>query len=821
MTTTAPTAALSCPDCRAPLTGVPTCAACALPLTGPHAVRLWQVDVALARLDAARSSLGAERVSLLAALRSGAPAAAGQPPTTPVAAPRQEWTPRRVQNLLLGLGGLLLAVAATVFTAVTYDRLGAGGRAAILLALTALAAGAAPKLRARGLEATAETVASVTLALAALDAFGLRRLGVGADLRDLTWYAGTAGALAALAAAYAAATRLRVARVSAVALGNAALLLAIVALEPSATSACLLLLVVTALDLAAVAVLAPRERSAAVTDLLASAVAAVSAVGGLALVVAIVAVGADGRDAALALVGCAAVAAAAAVVAGPTGARTPLAGLPVLLVAGAALVQGGDALDAATQPLVAAAVALAVLPVVALLPARDRSGPALAALLVAGAATAAVLEHVVTGLLGPVGWLAEPWSLPAGTDAAAAVRPGLAEWDGTPSVLAVLVLAGCVATGAAFVLDRARVGIAAGAAAALVTALLVPVALDVPHPVALLLLLALAAALVAGADGLRVGRPVEALAALGTAGVAGALGATWSLADQGTTLAVLPAVAGLVGVVAVRPGAAAVQAGATAVAALLGAGEVAAAAAAQSLSPEQIGGCLLGAAAVGVTGSRMLDGGRRVALELAAATVAGTAVVLATADPGWLSWTLAGAGLLALAASLAAGRRMLAPVGALLLTASSWVRLAEAGVDAPEPYTLPLAALALLLGHLRFGRDAHVRSQGAYGPGLALLLLPSLAAALADGGLARPLTLGAVALAVVLVGAHVRLQAPLLFGGATLAVVALDLLAPYASAIPRWTALGAVGTLLVVVGATFEQRRREVAVLRDRYAALR
>jgi hypothetical protein len=54
-----------------------------------------------------------------------------------------------------------------------------------------------------------------------------------------------------------------------------------------------------------------------------------------------------------------------------------------------------------------------------------------------------------------------------------------------------------------------------------------------------------------------------------------------------------------------------------------------------------------------------------------------------------------------------------------------------------------------------------------------------------------------------------------------LAVVALDLLAPYASAVPRWAALAAAGTLLVVVGATFEQRRREVADVRARVAALR
>jgi hypothetical protein len=109
----------------------------------------------------------------------------------------------------------------------------------------------------------------------------------------------------------------------------------------------------------------------------------------------------------------------------------------------------------------------------------------------------------------------------------------------------------------------------------------------------------------------------------------------------------------------------------------------------------------------------------------------------------------------------------------------------------------------------------------AYGPGLGLLLLPSLVVAVDGTGLARPLLLGAVALGVLLIGVAGRSQAPLVAGAATLAVLAIDLLAPYASAVPRWTALAAAGTLLVVVGATFEQRRRDAVLLRERYAALR
>src|SRR5690349_5015180 len=119
---------LPCPDCAAPLTGAPTCLACGLRLIGPEAVRLWEVDVALAGLETRRGELLTERRTLRALLRPGgaapaqpaaAPGANGQPV---VAAPSREWTPQRVQNTLLGLGALLLTVAGIVFAAVTYDR---------------------------------------------------------------------------------------------------------------------------------------------------------------------------------------------------------------------------------------------------------------------------------------------------------------------------------------------------------------------------------------------------------------------------------------------------------------------------------------------------------------------------------------------------------------------------------------------------------------------------------------------------------------------------------------------------------------------------
>lgn len=208
------------------------------------------------------------------------------------------------------------------------------------------------------------------------------------------------------------------------------------------------------------------------------------------------------------------------------------------------------------------------------------------------------------------------------------------------------------------------------------------------------------------------------------------------------------------------------------------------------------------------------------ALEVAAGGLALVAIALASGDVGWLSWALAVTAVLGLADALHPDRRLVAVAGALLLSASSWVRLADAGVAAPEPYLVPLGLVALVLGHLRLRSRPGTRSFAAYGPGLSALLLPSLLASLDDESLTRPLLLGAVALGVLLVGARARLQAPIVIGGAVLVADALHLLAPYAAALPRWTTLGAAGLLLVALGATYEQRRQDVARIRDRFDAL-
>jgi hypothetical protein len=191
-----------CPSCLALLTASrDVCPACGLRLTGPTAARLWTVSVQV------HEGL-MERGRLLAVLRAGAamPAASvtGAPvPPRPVAPPappatRPEWSKRRVQNLLLALGVGLLGVAAIIFLAVSWERLGVGGRAAVMTGVTVVAAGAAGATFRRGLTSTAEWLSGLVIGLGLLDAYGARA----ADLAGLAGVDGTvywAGALAVLA----------------------------------------------------------------------------------------------------------------------------------------------------------------------------------------------------------------------------------------------------------------------------------------------------------------------------------------------------------------------------------------------------------------------------------------------------------------------------------------------------------------------------------------------------------------------------------------------------------------------------------------------
>jgi hypothetical protein len=184
-----------------------------------------------------------------------------------------------------------------------------------------------------------------------------------------------------------------------------------------------------------------------------------------------------------------------------------------------------------------------------------------------------------------------------------------------------------------------------------------------------------------------------------------------------------------------------------------------------------------------------------------------------------LALVLALCGVIAAGTALRAGRRPVGYAATALFVLASWVRLAAWDVGTPEAYTLPVTVPALLVGVLRRRRDPQASSWTAYGPGLAATLLPSLVAAWTDPQWTRPLLLGGAALLVTLLGARHHLRAPLVLGGSVLALVTLHELAPYVvqvtGALPRWAPPALAGLLLLALGATYEQRIRDVRRVRE------
>ncbi|MFY1617499.1 SCO7613 C-terminal domain-containing membrane protein [Micromonospora sp. WMMD736] len=230
------------------------------------------------------------------------------------------------------------------------------------------------------------------------------------------------------------------------------------------------------------------------------------------------------------------------------------------------------------------------------------------------------------------------------------------------------------------------------------------------------------------------------------------------------------------------------------------------------------------AAAAAASGRRALVG--RV-LDAAAQAVALVAAVLAVESARHLAtvcvlWGAAVALRLLRRGEPAARRWRFAAVAAGSELLGAWVLLAAGGVTVLEAYTLPAAALAVGAGLLALRTRAGLTSWPALGPGLVAALVPSLVSVLA-GSEPQPwrrLLLGAAALGVVLAGARRRWQAPVVVGGAVLAVLALHELARGWDLLPRWIYLGVGGLALIGLAASYERRRRDLARLRAVVARL-
>ncbi|WP_165949481.1 SCO7613 C-terminal domain-containing membrane protein [Kribbella turkmenica] len=218
-----------------------------------------------------------------------------------------------------------------------------------------------------------------------------------------------------------------------------------------------------------------------------------------------------------------------------------------------------------------------------------------------------------------------------------------------------------------------------------------------------------------------------------------------------------------------------------------------------AVSVAVVGACGAGLACryVGKPLERMLIGSSAIAVLVAEAIAAvvsvdsGTGVVL----------TITAAPLIAYGMN-PARRDALLVAGLLLIIANTAFVLAAGGTTI-EWFTVPPAVVMLAIGVLAW------RDQPSWvylGPGLLIGLVPS--ALIADGNHSwvRVTFVVAAALAVIVLGAQLGLQAPFAVGAAVLAKVGIWQFVEAAPLIPRWITLGAAGAVLLAVGATYERR---------------
>ncbi len=857
-----------CPGCGAVRVPGPRCGTCGLLLQGALADRLWGL---LTATDQTLAQMRAERAEAVEAAPTAPVTSPPLVPTAPAqssaAAHRPPRRPVSVAAVLLGLGALLVVVAAFVFLAVTWGRLSLEARALVLAAMTALAATVATLISRRELRASAEAAWAVTLAMLALDVAAARTTGLlGLDRPPETAYLVGTGLLLTLAGSgVAAAFRGR--------LGLALVVPQLVSLW--------------GLVLAGTAGLADWDARLAWRLLVAAGLAALVAVGHRVLRLSVVAVVA-GVTAAVAGLAQAVIAWAGVVDAGtwraawlegaawpsvasvlvllllgraaprllatidvplppeaPTGpdpatttTTTTTTGhtvdLPALLVSLASFAAAGIALTWVLVPLTADAseqrtavvVALAALALVAAcIPATGAWGRGLRALaaLVGVGSLLGCLDEAATGAVTLVAAVSPVWQQPL--DVALRVVGGpVPNWWTASLQLAVAGLSVLVAaygwrwrhgTTPAW-LRRLGLPLAVvlgtGAAALPLTVLRTPVV------VVCAIAVATGAGLAAWALGgrPRVGLALAAGAALAFASYEALASATLSALTWGAVAALLVAASvRLARLDAARFGATAgvtaALAGGYAVGVLLATSD------ALDWSLRTTSLVLVAAAvalAAGAQGLRRRASIRRgtelSSLLPALLAVAGGVLVAFDDGPAFLALvlTLLGAATAAVAV-LMSDRRRLAPVAGGLLAVAWWLRLAASDVSTIEAYTLPVASLLLLAGLWAMLRRPGTHSLTALLPGLLLATTPSLPAALAEPSSVRGLLLGLAALVLVGVGARLAWVAPFAVGVVEAALLAVRHLTPFADALPRWVLLAATGLLLLGAGTTWESRARQ------------
>lgn len=769
-------------------------------------------------VDAQMGPLLARRQALVDAYERRRFAIMGWPPpgtAPPVTAPppRQEWSGARVRALLLWLGAALLGLSALTFTAVAWSRLGDGGRALLLLAFTAVVTALAVGLR-RSLPATAEAFAGLAIVLVLVDAYAARRAGLVAGLSWQLWWAiGTA-----VAAGFAA--------LLGVLVGRRTTRFAVAALLPVSAE----LLIVRLADAEWTAALACAALAAALVLILAWAAQWLYPegrgvlrvhTGGLWAAAAILAGTAAGQADSVAAAIPPALA-VASLAAAPALARRAsrdapprdnsactLFGVLVCATPSATLLTllhpllDDDGL-LATSVLAGAATALAAL----LVPSTWQVATGIAGGLIGLPGTLWAILQATPAVLGPPGWFAHTWDgsldlIAREVSGGPRSGPFVGSWSAV-AALAVIAAAGLILG----IRRRALLGIATAAVS--FAAALAPLNGDATVLVALLATAVAFVVALLGAALVDREQPGRGWALLPGAGIAALPAAGWaavSAAASVPTLA-LGAATGAAAAVLARPGIAREAFGA-----LGGALAVAFAGVATSATGASpaVGGfaASVAAGALLLAGVYLMHSRTGLVLEVTAALAAFCDALVAAESTRWLAGSLTTLTPIAAIAAIRSPRRLLYGAAAgLLALGAVWAWLAAGHVDVVEAYTAPAAAVALIAGILLW-RSGPGRSWLTLGPALVVGIGPTLLLGIVDDDLVRLIAAAVLALAAVIAGAVLRLQAPLILGAVALLVLAVDQWGEEIVRMPRWITVGIAGVLLMWIGATFERRRRD------------
>jgi hypothetical protein len=169
--------------------------------------------------------------------------------------------------------------------------------------------------------------------------------------------------------------------------------------------------------------------------------------------------------------------------------------------------------------------------------------------------------------------------------------------------------------------------------------------------------------------------------------------------------------------------------------------------------------------------------------------------------------------------------RSVATVAVVVAAVVAAFGLVVQALDPIELASLPVAIALLVTGRIRLDAEPEARSWRALAPGLAVLLVPSLLYSFAEPELWRLVALGVVAVAVLIVGAVRRLQAPFILGLVVALIHGFATFAPQIRAVYEsqewWLWAGLAGVLLVILAIRYEKRIQNLKAAVGRIAALR